>query len=52
MDQPSKSPGQSALENAFHRLFEQARTTPARSLGQRLDRLRGCARRSLRGWRS
>lgn len=39
MDQPLKSPGQSALEDAFHRLFELSRTTPAPSLEQRLDRL-------------
>jgi hypothetical protein len=39
MDQPLKSPGQSALRGAFHRLFEFSRTMPALSLGQRLDRL-------------
>jgi coniferyl-aldehyde dehydrogenase len=39
MDQPLKSPGQSAMEDAFHRLFELSRTTPAPSLEERLDRL-------------
>jgi coniferyl-aldehyde dehydrogenase len=39
MDQPLKSPGQSALEDAFHRLFELSRTTPAPTLDERLDRL-------------
>jgi hypothetical protein len=39
MDQPLKSPGQSTAEDAFHRLFELSRTTPAPSLEERLDRL-------------
>jgi coniferyl-aldehyde dehydrogenase len=39
MDQPLKSPGQNALEDAFHRLFELSRTQPAPTLGERLDRL-------------
>ncbi len=39
MDQPLKSPGQRALEDAFHRLFELSRTTPAPTLAERLDRL-------------
>jgi coniferyl-aldehyde dehydrogenase len=39
MDQPLKSPGQSALEDAFHAMFELSRTTPAPALADRLDRL-------------
>ena len=39
MDQPLKSRGQSALDDAFHRMFELSRTTPAPTLSQRLDRL-------------
>ena len=39
MDQPMKSPGQRALDDAFHRIFELTRTTPAPALGERLDRL-------------
>jgi coniferyl-aldehyde dehydrogenase len=39
MDQPMKSPGQHALEDAFHRIFELTRTTPAPTLAERLDRL-------------
>lgn len=39
MDQPLKSPGQTALEDAFHAMFELSRTTPAPALGERLDRL-------------
>jgi coniferyl-aldehyde dehydrogenase len=39
MDQPVKSPGQHALEDAFHRIFELTRTTPAPTLAERLDRL-------------
>ena len=39
MDQPLKSPGQSALDDAFHRMFELSRTTPAPTLAERLDRL-------------
>jgi coniferyl-aldehyde dehydrogenase len=45
MDQPLKSPGQSALEDAFHRLFELSRTKPAPTLDQRLDRLKRSAAR-------
>jgi len=39
MDQPLKSPGQRALDDAFHAMFELTRTTPEPTLGQRLDRL-------------
>jgi coniferyl-aldehyde dehydrogenase len=39
MDQPLKSPGQNALEDAFHRLFELSRSQPAPTLGERRDRL-------------
>jgi coniferyl-aldehyde dehydrogenase len=39
MDQALKSPGQSALEDAFHAMFELSRTKPAPALGERLDRL-------------
>src|SRR5260370_17067406 len=39
MDQSLKSPGQSALDNAFHAMFELSRTTPAPTLEERLDRL-------------
>ncbi|SDT05837.1 coniferyl aldehyde dehydrogenase [Bradyrhizobium canariense] len=39
MDQPLKSPGQNALEDAFHRLFELTRSAPAPTLAERLDRL-------------
>jgi coniferyl-aldehyde dehydrogenase len=39
MDQPLKSRGQSALDDAFHRMFELSRTTPAPTLAERLDRL-------------
>jgi len=39
MDQSLKSPEQSALEDAFHAMFELSRTTPSASLQQRLDRL-------------
>ena len=39
MDQTLKSPGQSALEDAFHRLFELSRSEAAPTLKQRLDRL-------------
>jgi coniferyl-aldehyde dehydrogenase len=39
MDQPLKSPGQNALDNAFHAMFELSRTTPAPALAERLDRL-------------
>jgi coniferyl-aldehyde dehydrogenase len=40
MDQPLKSPGQSALEDAFHHLFELSRTMPPPTLDERLDRLK------------
>jgi coniferyl-aldehyde dehydrogenase len=40
MDQPLQSPGQSALEDAFHRLFEYSRNLPAPDLAERLDRLK------------
>ena len=33
MDQSLKSPGQSALDDAFHAMFELSRTTPAPTLG-------------------
>ena len=39
MDKSLKSPGQRALDDAFHAMFELTRTTPAPTLGQRLDRL-------------
>src|SRR5580704_3946045 len=39
MDQPLKSPAQSALDDAFHHLFELSRTSPAPTLAERLDRL-------------
>src|SRR3984893_18024420 len=39
MDQPLKSPGQRALDDAFHAMFELTRTKPAPGLSQRLDRL-------------
>ena len=39
MDQPLKSPGQSALDNAFHAMFELSRNKPAPAVEQRLDRL-------------
>jgi coniferyl-aldehyde dehydrogenase len=39
MDQTLKSPGQGALEDAFHRLFELSRSEAAPTLEQRLDRL-------------
>jgi coniferyl-aldehyde dehydrogenase len=39
MDQSLKSPGQSALEEAFHAMFELSRTALAPTLAQRLDRL-------------
>jgi coniferyl-aldehyde dehydrogenase len=39
MDQPLKSPGQRALEDAFHRLFDLSRTMPSPTLAERLDRL-------------
>jgi coniferyl-aldehyde dehydrogenase len=39
MDQSLKSPGQNALEDAFHRLFDLTRSTPAPTLAERLDRL-------------
>ena len=39
MDQSLKSPGQHALEDAFHRLLELTRNTPPPTLAERLDRL-------------
>jgi coniferyl-aldehyde dehydrogenase len=39
MDQSLKTPGQSALEDAFHAMFELSRTAAAPALEQRLDRL-------------
>jgi coniferyl-aldehyde dehydrogenase len=39
MDQPLKSPGHHALEDAFHHMFELSRTTAAPTLEKRLDRL-------------
>jgi coniferyl-aldehyde dehydrogenase len=39
MDQSLKSPGQSAIEMAFHAMFEASRTDPAPTLAERLDRL-------------
>ena len=39
MDQSLKSPGQSALDDAFHRLFDLSRAEPAPTLEKRLDRL-------------
>ena len=39
MDQSLKSSGQSALQDAFHRMFELSRNTPMPTLKQRLDRL-------------
>jgi coniferyl-aldehyde dehydrogenase len=40
MDQPLKSPGQHALEEAFHRQFERSRSEGAPVLALRLDRLK------------
>src|ERR1700737_2711437 len=39
MDQPLKSPGQRALDDAFHAMFELTRTKPTPTLAERLDRL-------------
>jgi coniferyl-aldehyde dehydrogenase len=39
MDQPLKSPGQRALDDAFHAMFELTRTRPAPALAARLDAL-------------
>ncbi len=39
MDQPLKSRGRSALDEAFQRMFELSRTMPAPTLAERLDRL-------------
>src|SRR3977135_3604168 len=39
MDKSLKSSGLRALDDAFHAMFELTRTTPAPTLGQRLDRL-------------
>ena len=40
MDQSLKSPGQNALDDAFHAMFELSRTKPAPTLEERLDRLK------------
>ncbi|HWL18855.1 MAG TPA: hypothetical protein VNS33_04235 [Bradyrhizobium sp.] len=40
MDQSLKSPGRSALDDAFHAMFERSRSEPAPTLDQRLDRLK------------
>jgi coniferyl-aldehyde dehydrogenase len=40
VDQPLKSPGINALENAFHHLIELSRNEPAPPLSLRLDRLK------------
>ncbi|MFO1112158.1 MAG: coniferyl aldehyde dehydrogenase [Bradyrhizobium sp.] len=40
VDQPLKSPGLRALEDAFHRQIELSRNEPAPTLAQRLDRLK------------
>jgi coniferyl-aldehyde dehydrogenase len=40
MDQPLKSPGQHALEEAFHRQFDLSRSEGAPALALRLDRLK------------
>jgi coniferyl-aldehyde dehydrogenase len=40
MEQPLKSLGQHALQDAFHHLFELSRTAPAPTLELRLDRLK------------
>lgn len=39
MDQSRKSPGQRALDDAFHAMFELTRSRPAPALAERLDRL-------------
>jgi coniferyl-aldehyde dehydrogenase len=39
MDQPAKSQRQSALGDAFHRMFDLSRSEPAPTLDERLDRL-------------
>jgi coniferyl-aldehyde dehydrogenase len=39
MDQSLKSPGLSALDNAFHAMFDASRAEPAPTLDQRVDRL-------------
>jgi coniferyl-aldehyde dehydrogenase len=39
MDQPVKSPAQRAVADAFERMFELSRATPAPALTERLDRL-------------
>jgi coniferyl-aldehyde dehydrogenase len=40
MDQYLTRPGQSALDDAFHIMFEKSRSKPAPTLDQRLDRLK------------
>jgi coniferyl-aldehyde dehydrogenase len=39
MDRLLKSPGQGALDNVFHRMFELSRSEPVPTLQERLDRL-------------
>src|SRR5580692_11706086 len=39
MDQSLNRPAQDALDDTFHRMFEQSRTTPAPTLAERLDQL-------------
>jgi len=41
MDQSPKGAGRSALNDAFHAMFELSRTTPAPTLAERLDRVLG-----------
>ena len=48
MDQPLKSPGQTALDDAFHRLLELSRTMPAPIWPSGSTGWRGCARRFRR----
>jgi coniferyl-aldehyde dehydrogenase len=40
MDQSLKSPGHSALEDAFHTMFDASRADPAPACDVRIDRLR------------
>jgi coniferyl-aldehyde dehydrogenase len=40
MEQSLKSPGQTALDDAFHAMFDRSRMEPAPTLNQRLDRLK------------
>jgi coniferyl-aldehyde dehydrogenase len=39
MDQPLKSPGLSALDNAFHAMVDASRAEPAPTVDQRIERL-------------